>query len=235
MMTKEAITARLIDRLIDPCSGRDETEDLACSAPIDLDGARSFLADLRADDDDADMPEDERVPEETTPELLMEVYNCLIRKAQHTLDVQNLAQYITDNEMVCEYDQYRGEFYAEDTDVFPVDSLFNMYHMHDVPFRIGSCAPDVADLIRIGQNSTGTLNLGEQEYYWFDMAHFRLCGTSHPFADGLLDARHFAEYILGPDGKECLNYLLDGCIPDEDVKDVFGCTRQEVRARYFLS
>ena len=80
-MTKAEIVTRIIDRITDPWS--ESPEDYRFAQPIDMDAAAEYLAMYREDDKDLD-PED-RMPEEATPSLLMEAYNCYIRFQKHKL------------------------------------------------------------------------------------------------------------------------------------------------------
>lgn len=230
-MTKAELTEKLADRLIDPWT--DCPENYEGCDPIDLKEAASLLEDLRRDDQAMDDP-DYHVPEETTPELLMEVYNCILRKNLHDLAVSRMAEYLTENEMVCEYDNYyRNEFNPSATEVFPTYWLFNEFDANSFPFKVDDYAPDIAMIFRIGMNSAKTYDQ-DKEYMWFNREEFRIETTDTPFADGIIDANAFAEYILGPDGKECLDYFLDGLMDDDDIQKVFGCSEAEVRSRYFL-
>lgn len=220
-MTKTEIISRIIDRITDPwCESPD---DYRYAELIDLDAAADVLKQYRDDDDDCDLEPDERMPEEATPALLMEAYNCNIRYQKHELKVLHLAEYITDNEMVCEYDNYYAPTLENPIDMIPVDFLYNSTHF---PFATHNTEnPDVIDMLRIGQNSAKTFNCNH-EYCWFDKEKEVLHSTDHPFRDGVLDAVAFARFTMSD--AETLNYFLDEIMNEDDIKRVFECSKEEL-------
>lgn len=217
-MTKAEIITRIIDRITDPWT--ESPEDYRYAEPIDLDTADDIIAQCREEDPDLE-PED-RLPQETTPELMMEAFNCNVRHQKHELRVLRLAEFITDNEMVCEYDNYYAPTLDNPIDMIPVDFLINT---RTAPFSFGNDTPDVLKLITIGQASVNTFDMGD-EFCWFDSEKEILHSTSRPFRDGILDAEAFARFVL--DDPETLSYFLDGIMDDDDIRKVFGCERKEV-------
>lgn len=223
-MTKYEMALKLTDRLIDPWT--DCPEDYEDSEPIDLEYAKHLLEDLLRDDEDVDDP-DYCVPEGTTPELLMEVYNCIIRDRQHQLHVSRLAEFIKDNECVCEYYNY----FPNALEIIPVDFLYN----DTFPFGMDNTEdPDHINMLRIGMKSVNTFSFSD-EFCWFDKTLGILHSSNTPFADDVISAEEFAEYILDPDGKDCLDYFLDSIIDEDEIQSIFGCSENEVRSRYHLS
>ena len=83
-MTKLELTAAILERLHDPDDSVPD-EDIATLDFLTLDQAEEYLADLRRDENAADLEPDERLPQEVTPELYMEVWNCDIRRARHAV------------------------------------------------------------------------------------------------------------------------------------------------------
>lgn len=220
-MTKTEIISRIIDRITDPWT--ESPEDYRYAELINLDEAADVLKQYRDDDDDCDLEPDERMPEEATPTLLMEAFNCNIRYQKHELRVLRLAEFITDNEMVCEYDNFYAPTLDNPIDMIPVDFLGNT---RTAPFSVrGNDLPDVLKLITIGQASVNTFDIGD-EFCWFDSEKEILHSTSRPFRDGILDAEAFARFVL--DDPETLSYFLDGIMDDDDIRKVFGCDRKEV-------
>ena len=227
-MTKYELTEKLVDRLVDPWT--DCPEDYAEAEPIDLAYAETMLNDMLHDDDEMEDP-DYCVPEGTTPELLMEVYNCLIRCRKHQLHVQNMAEYLTDNEMVCEYDQYKDEYDPNAVTVLPVDFLFNE---DEFPFEtIDDSHASPLFLIELGQRSPEFCP--DHDFCWYDKQKNQLFSSDEPFHDGVIDACAFAEYIMSPDGHDCLDYLVNSIMDDDDIWHVFRCSEAEVRKIYLLS
>lgn len=213
-MNRTELIEKIADRMIDPWT--DDPHDYEDAEPIDLEYAKTLLEDLRRDDAEMDDP-DYCLPEETTPELLMEVFNCIVRKNKHELLVERLAEYITDNEMVCEYDNYYKEFSEKKLDVYPCDFIWDSF-----PFKpIGSMSPNnPLFLIELGQRSKDFDS--SKEFAWYDRENNLLHSTDTPFADGVLDAEAFARFILSPEGEECLFYIRDNIMDDEDLANVFG-------------
>lgn len=212
-MTKLEMTERLVDRLVDPAT--DDLENYDDIKPIDLEYAKSLLKDLRHEDIDIDDP-DYCVPAGTTPELLMETFNCLLRAKQHELTIQRLADYITENEMVCEYDQYYVTTHPDALVVLPVDFLTDSF-----PFpMIDDSFANPLWLIELGQRSPEFDP--DCEFCWFDKEHRQLYSTDTPFDDEVLDANAFAEFIMSPEGEECREYFTESLMDEDDIVHVFG-------------
>lgn len=217
-MTKAETITRIIDRITDPWT--ESPEDYRYAELIGLDAAKDIIAQCREEDFDLE-PED-RLPQETTPELMMEAFNCNVRYQKHELRVLRLAEFITDNEMVCEYDNYYAPTLDNPIDMIPVDFLINT---RTAPFSFGNNTPDVLKLITIGQASVNTFDIGD-EFCWFDSETEILHSTSRPFRDGILDAEAFARFTLGD--KETLSYFVDNIMDDDDIRKIFGCDRKEM-------
>lgn len=216
-MTKAELIERIVDALIDPWT--DDPNDYLNATTIDIEYAKVMLKDLRDNEDDADLEQDERLPEEVTPELVMIAYNCLIRARKNEARVNRLAEFITGNEMVCEYDNYYLPEHNDSIDMCPVDFLTDCFPFIDNDHPL--------NLILIGMNSHHTFNK-EHEFCWFDSKNNILHSTDHPFGDGILDAKAFAEYIMSDEGHECFDYITED-MTDDDFQYVFGCTREEMK------
>ena len=217
-MNKAELIEKIIDAMIDPWT--DDPEEYIDATPVDLEYARVMLKDLRDNEDDAELEPEERLPEEVTPELVMLAFNCLIRARKHEARVHRLAEYITDNEMVCEYDNYYLPTLEDGIDMIPVDCLsdtFGSLYLEDA---------STLDIMQIGINSQHVFNRND-EYCWLDNENKVLHSTSHPFGDGILDAEAFAEYAMSDEGQDCLDYIMNDIMDDDDFKSVFGCTREE--------
>ena len=217
-MNKAGLYERIIDALIDPWT--DNADDYLVATTIDLEYAHVMLKDLRDNEDAADLEPDERLPEDTTPEQIMEAYNCLVRARKHEARVNRLAEYITDNEMVCEYSNYYLPELENGIDMIPVDFLTDT---DGFPF-MDDASP--LDLLCIGMNSRKTFD-PQDEFCWFDSDMLTMHSTSHPFGDGILDAEAFAEYAMSDEGQDCFDYITNEIMDDDDFKSVFGCTKEE--------
>lgn len=221
-MTKSEIIERIVDSF-DDWSGEDPQDYLGMD-PLTLEDAAMYLSEARANERAADLEPDECLPAETTPELYMEAENCYIRMMQYKAHMENLASYITEHEMVCEYDMYRDDYQHSDPEVIPVGFVLD----EDVfPFA----EMDHVELLQIGMNSGASFN-PRHEYCWYDEDKKQLFSTDTPFADDIIHADTFAEYILSPDGNECLDYILDSIMDDDEIRSVFGCDESSVRSRY---
>ena len=218
-MSKAELIEKIIDAMVDPWT--DDPEEYLDATPVDLEYAHVMLKDLRDNEDAADLEPDERLPEEVTPELVMLAYNCLIRARKHEARVHRLAEYITDNEMVCEYDNYYLPELKNRIDMIPVDFLTDADGFDSF---IDDASP--LNILLIGMNSQHTFN-PKHEFCWFDKEKNILHSTDHPFGDGILDAEAFAEYAMSDEGQDCLDYIMTCIMDDDDFKSVFGCTREE--------
>lgn len=218
-MTKAELIERTIDAIIDPWN--DCAEDyLHYSLINSIEEAAGYLAELRRDQDAMDLDEDEKIHDEVTPALYMEAYNCLVRARKHEARVKRLAEFITDNEMVCEYSNYYLPEHKDAIDIVPVDFLFEGFK-----FDIGDLTPNPFFLIELGQRSS-EFNFNHL-YCWYDKKKNKLFSTDTPFADGILNAKAFAEYILSDEGKECFDYITNDIMDAEDFRRVFGYEKEE--------
>lgn len=220
-MTKAELIEKIIDTMIDPWN--DDPEEYMYCTPIDEHEATNMLVQLRADEESMDLEPEDRLPEEVTPDLIMIAYNCLIRARKYEARTQRLAEYITDHEMVCEYANYYYPCHSEGIDIIPVDHIA---YCDRFPFSTNDTEnPDYVDVLRIGLNSAKTFN-PDHEFCWFDKDKEILHSTNCPFGDGILDAEAFARFAL--EDKETLDYFLDCIMTDDEIKDVFGCTKEEL-------
>lgn len=216
-MTKAELITKTIDRITDPWD--DCPEDYIYLDPINLETAEEIICQCR--EEDVDFDQGDRLPEEVTPEIMMEAYNCNLRKNLFEYRVEQLAWYITQNEMVCEYDNYYKEFSEKKLDVYPVDFIWESF-----PFKTtGDMSPDNPYwLIQLGWSSRNTF-CPKDEYCWYDRENDILHSTNTPFADGILDAKAFARFILLD--RECLEYIVDD-MSDEDICNIFARTKIEL-------
>ena len=217
-MNKAELYERIIDALIDPWT--DNPEDYLDATTIDMDYAPVMLHDIRDNEDICDMDPADRLPEDTTPEHIMLAYNCLIRARKHEARVNRLAEYITDNEMVCEYSNYYLPELENGINMIPVDFLTDT---DGFPF-MDDASP--LDILCIGMNSRKTFD-PQDEFCWFDSSTLTIHSTSHPFGEGILDAEAFAEYAMSDEGQDCFDYITNDIMDDDDFKSVFGCTKEE--------
>ena len=210
-MTKAELIAHIIDHITDPWT--ECPEDYKYADLIDVDTAADVLKQYREDEEDFD-PED-RMSDEVTPELMMEAYNCNVRYQKHKLCVQKLADWLTENECVCEYDQYKNEYLDDPLVVLPVDFLVE----DGFPFpMIDNAYPHSLFLIELGKRSPNFDT--NREYCWYDRTKDQMFSSDRPFHDGVIDAEKFAEFIV--DDKGACDYFVNALMDDDEVKDVFG-------------
>ena len=217
-MTKAELVSRIVDSF-EELFGQTCPFDYEWLDGITLKKATDCLAACRAVEDSADLEDSKRLPKEVTPELYMEAFNCYLRRMQHECRVLRLAKYITDNCMVCEYDNY---FTDGSTEVIPTDLLRRVFDLNSIPINEEI---DMLDFIQICQHSPNFNR--DMEFFYYSSACDALISTDNPFRDGVLDARSFAEFILSPEGRECLSYIL-GNMDDNDVQEVFRTKKEEV-------
>lgn len=214
-MNKNELAERIRDSLLDPWNDPDDYYELA---PVSVDYAREVLADLRETDRLCELDDDERLPDEVTPELVQEVINCLIRWRKHEHQVDQLAEWLTETENVCIFDQYRNEYPNNSPEIIPVDFLYNT---EDFPFtlEIGNARADVATLLSIGKQSANTFS-PNHEYCWFDKEKWQLYSTDTPFADGLINAKALATYAIDSGDKDIMDEIQSQ-MDDKDWVRIF--------------
>ena len=212
-MTKSELTSALLDRLRDPWDSVCD-EDIATLDFISIDQATEYLAELRKEEDDDELEQDERLPQEVTPALYMEVFNCEICRCRHDVRVERLADWLKENENVCVYAMFHDEYANSDPDVEPMDFLSDkeMLYFIDNP-------DDPLELLDLGLRSHDTFSM-EDEYYWYDDKNNKLCSSNTPFADGVIDATALARYAVESHGA-CLEEILSQ-MSDRDMVLVFG-------------
>lgn len=216
-MNKEELIERIIDTFTD--MGSEDPADTAYAGTITLEEARTYLAERRAMET-SDLEPDERLPEEITPELYMEAFNCYVRRCRYEVTRDRLAEFITLHELVDLYNEFQGKYEHEsDKLVYPTDFL--MEHM-EFPFT--SFEFTMLDLIQLGQHSPDFD--ANKDYCWYEIKNEdpacvenELHSTDTPFADGLIDAKSFAEWILGHPGR--VQYTQDWCMVNTDIDYIF--------------
>lgn len=219
-MTKAELATALLDYLRDPYDSQCDA-DVATNDFINLDQAAEYLADLRRDEDAAELEPDERVPQEVTPELYMEVWNCEIRRCRHDLWVEHLADWLTRNECVCIHSQYHHEYRNNDPDVEPVDFI---EEANPDELSFVSDPGNTMELLRLGMRSVNTFSPND-EYYWYDEQNDILRSSDTPFADGVIDAEALARYAIER-SNECLEEILSQMEPS-DMFLTFGSANEE--------
>ena len=143
-MTKAELIERTIDAMTDPWT--DSPDDYLYSTSIDLHEATDLLDQIRSDEQDMDLEPDEQLPQEVTPEIVMEAYNCHVRAMKYEARTERLADWIKENNPVCEYCNYYLPEHEDAKDVMPIDFLANT---DGFPF-IEDASP--LDILCIGMN-----------------------------------------------------------------------------------
>lgn len=191
-MTKAELIERIIDTFTD--MGSEDPVDTALCNPITLDEATLYLGEYRSTERENFEPS-EWLPAEVTPELYMEAYNCYIQKCKHDVTAERLAEYFTDGELIDTFNEFLGEYHNEsDKLVYPTDFL-----NEGIEFPFTEYDLTMLDLINIGQRSPEFD--ADDDYCWFDNENNQMYSTDTPFADGLIDAKAFAEWILEDEGR----------------------------------
>ena len=207
--------AELIERIIDEftCMGSEDPEDTAYAKPMALKEAKDYLAELRSWQD-VDLAPEERLPAEVTPELYMEAFNCYLRKCRHDVTLNRLTEFFTLHETVDTYHEFDGKYHS-DTDkvVYPTDWLTENMEFPFTPYDL-----TMLDLIRLGKHSPDFDPA--KDYCWYDAENFQLHSTDTPFADKLIDARAFAEWILSD--SRLIKYVQDYCMINTDIDYIFN-------------
>lgn len=214
MITNETVKAIIEDHIIDPWT--QDVSDMADSEFITLEESALRLAEFRNFDAECELDNDERIPDDVTPEMVREVWNNMIRSGQTEMTIRLMADFLNDNECVCEYDIYYANTVDNAQRVVPVDFLL----YEDFPFALKDGeAPVAIDLILIGQNSKNSLRMSDA-YCWFDAKKLQLFSTNTPFKDGIIDAEAVARYMIEED-PDFLEYMKEHVMDEDDIKRVF--------------
>lgn len=213
--------AELIERIIDTFTdmGSEDPEDTAYANPLTLAEAEMYLKEIRATEK-IDLEPDEWLPSEVTPDLYMEAHNCYLRKCKHDVTAQRLAEFFRLNEMVDVYHEFDGDYHSDkDKYVCPTDWL-----TENMEFPFTSFDFTMLDLIQLGQHSPDFDP--DKKYCWYEIkdnnpecVRNELHSTDTPFADGLIDATAFAEWILESPGR--IWYVKDYCMINTDIDYIF--------------
>ena len=206
--------AELIERIIDTFTGMgsEDPEDIATGNPLTLREAELYLKELRAAEK-ADLEPDEWLPAEVTPQMYMEAYNCYLRKCKYDVTAQRLAEFIRNGELVDAYHEFDGQYVSKtDKIVYSTDMLTDTT---EFPFTYYNLT--MLELITLGKNSP---DFDEREdFCWYDPETRTMHSTDTPFADGLIDAMAFAEWILEHPGR--IEYFQDWCMINTQIDYVF--------------
>ena len=228
-MNKDEIIARIVDSFWD-ISGEDP-EDYLDMEPINLKHAEMYLAEQRADERSAELDPEDCLPAETTPELYMEAENCYIRSMKHEAHIRRLADWLEENEAVCEYDNCRILYEHNDPEIYPVSFLTGT--SHEFPFNTkDGVEPSALDLVAMGRRSP-RFN-PDHEYCWFDMEKEVLYSTNTPYRDEIIHAEPLARAILDPDNTPALYYILSDSLDEDSVQEIFHMDEAGVRKFYHL-
>ena len=137
-MTKAELITKTIDRITDPWN--DCPEDYIHVNPIDLAEAAFIIRECR--EEDVDFDQDDRLPAEVTPEIMMEAFNCNLRK--------NLYEYRMKQKETEEKQTMKTAIQIEFLEVDP-----GREYIVDVPEE--STAEDLAYIIRNELHKGGTV------------------------------------------------------------------------------
>ena len=157
-MTKAEIITRIINRITDPWNDCPECYDGV--TPIDIFQATDYLMECRQEDAENNFDPDDRMPDEATPALYMEAYNCYLRFQIRELHIERLTNWIREFGPVCEYINDYAPTLENSPDLVPVDLLGSS---STFPFPVrGTDRPDCVTLIGIGQVSRNTFDHGDE-------------------------------------------------------------------------
>lgn len=218
-MEKAQIIETIIDFIDAPYEESPESFDDITE--INLEEAAQYLKDYIQDARCCDDDNAVTAFTEATPEVFLEAWNKLCSDHRRRLITDNLADYITESECVCEYDQFCADYQKDPPRALPVEFL-DISDIASFPFHTATQLT-VADLIQIGINSAGN-NL-DHTYAYFNEETMSLYSTDTPFEDGILDARGFAEFLLG--NRDALVQFFNS-MDDDEIMKVFGMSESEV-------
>lgn len=221
-MNKTQIIDTIIEFIDAPYEER--PEDLEDITEINIEEAAQYREDYIQDAKSCDDDDAVTAFTEATPDIFMEAWNKLCSDHRRRLITANLADYITESECVCEYDQFCADYQKNPPRALPVEFL-DSSDIASFPFHTANPLT-VADLIQIGINSAG--NDFDHTYVYFNEANMSLFSTDTPFADGVLSAYGFAEFLIG--NRDALVQFFNS-MDDDEIMKVFGMSESEVLSR----
>ena len=115
--------------------------------------------------------------------------------------------------MVDAYHEFDGQYHSNtDKTVYPTDWLTESMEFPFTPYDL-----NMLELILIGQNSPDFDPY--KDFCWYDIKSKQLHSTDTPFADGLINAMAFAEWIIGH--PEATRHIQDYCMVNTDIDYIF--------------
>ena len=135
-----------------------------------------------------------------------------IRRCRYNDTLNRLTEFITLSENLDVYLEFQEDYESEtDRLVYPVEWL-----MEDMDFPFTDYGLSMLDLIRLGQHSP-KFN-PDDKYCWYDPDK-GLFSTNTPFADGLIDAKALARWILEKPLR--IQRIRNGYMINTDIDYVF--------------
>ena len=227
-MSKEEIVARILEYMID--EGRDCPEDYADVEPVDLDYAtNTMLEDFRAFENDLIDEDEEKIGDQVTPELLMEVFNCHLKAMKRELHIEQITEYFeeSDDSIVYAY-SYLPECHPKNApvDMAPLDFFTDELAEGGFYFDTVKKTFTKEEILRIFSASIQHIDFNADYICFIDTGNEQYMKTFN-CADEVVDPEEFATAIV--DNPSGFRYFVEEVLEDEEaVKEVFKCTREEV-------
>lgn len=131
----------------------------------------------------------------------------------HEVKVRKLSDFLTENNAVCLYSNYRLDYPNSDPDVFPVDFLDHQY--------CDTLGLSILELFEVFRRSQHTFN-PNHEYCWYDSTGKTLYSADFPFRDNVIHAEPLARYALEDDS--LLSEIRDGWMDKVDRRIILNET-----------
>lgn len=226
-MTKAEIFYRLYDYLVD--EGRDDPEEYLDLDLIELDYAKVMLNDIRTFEDECDLEDDERLVPFLTPELVMELYNNLIRAKKHEARIKQIAEYFEDHPDFLVYSySYLPDCHpvSAPNDMVPLDFFTDELEEGGFYFDTNDRTFTKEEVLRIFANSLSSMDMDDPYICFHDYGNVQKMLTFDDPTEAV-DVEDFATLIV--DSPESLALFVNEVVDDDDlVKDIFNCTKEEL-------
>ena len=226
-MTKAELTERMIDYMID--EGRDFPEDYLDLEPIDLEYAKTMIEDFHTFEDECELDDDERIADLITPELMMEVYNCLIRAKKHEARIQQIADYFEEHPDFLVYSySYLPECHptSAPNDMVPLDFFTDELAEGGFYFDTNTRTFTKEEILKIFSNSLGSMDMDDDYICFHDYGNVQKMLTFNDPTEAV-DVEDFATLIVG--NPESMKLFVNEIVEEDDlIRKIFKCKKEDL-------
>ena len=226
-MTKAELTERILEYMID--EGRDDPRDYLDLDPIDIEYAKTMIEDVRTFENECDLEDDERIADLITPELMMEVNNCLIRAKKREARIKQIAEYFEDNHDFLVYSySYLSDCHpvSAPNDMVPLDFFTDELAEGGFYFDTNNRTFTKEEILRIFSNSMSSMDMEDDYICFHDYGREQKMLTLSDPTEAV-DVEDFATLIV--DSPDAMAYFVNEIVEDDDlIKKIFDCKKEDL-------